>query len=93
MEKILYVANSRRIDGDSFDLCVTFDVKQATAAAVEDWHHMTDAERHTSINAVSGYIVHVITGETAKQAYDRMMDNDTFPSDPNYYEALSPLDA
>ena len=41
----IYVTESLRIHGDSFDICVTFDRAEAEAAAVREYNHLTKTER------------------------------------------------
>ena len=86
MKKTIYLAVCDRINGDSFDLCITFNKTEALSAAENDLAHMTDSEREKSHTYVQVRDVEVLDGESAKDTYNRLLDEDEWDSSCNIIE-------
>lgn len=86
MKKNIYIARSDRKHGDSFDLTVTFDLAEARKAAQDVLDHLTAKEREQTTNHIDGYTVEVLDGESARDAYHRLLTDDELPCDPDFYE-------
>ena len=80
MEKIIYVVKAEA-RGDGFDGIITFDKDEAIGAAIADWDHLTRSEKNKARISVAVFNVTVNDGETAEQAYIRLLDDD----DPSLY--------
>lgn len=86
MTKTIYIARSDRRHGDSFDLFATFDLAEARKAIEDGLDHLTAKEREQTTNHIDGYTVEILDGESAVDAYHRLLDEDELPSDPDYYD-------
>ena len=81
MKKTIYTTINERHNGDSFDLAITFDLAEATKAMETDLKHQTPAERAKSSTYIEAREIDVLDGETAKEAYNRLLDADEWPGD------------
>lgn len=86
MTKTIYIARSDRKHGDSFDLTVTFDLSEARKVAEDRRDHLTAKEREQTTTHIDGYTVEILDGESARDAYHRLLIEDELPCDPGYYE-------
>lgn len=92
MKRTIYQAVSERIGADLFDLVYTFDEDEAIGSCIEDWRHMTVAERKKSRIFVNVYkSIEVEEGESAK---DRMLmalwEDEEWTYDPDDFIPLFP---
>jgi len=90
--RTIYVAESSRKDGDTFTLCASFDRADAFQAADVERYLLTPCERRFTTTSVQSFTVDVLSGETAKDAMDRLLESDEWPDDPETYEEVTGLD-
>ena len=83
--KEIFITRDRR-DGSKYDILATFDKDKAIEAADQGRYHLTIRERRNTVTSIESYRVKVLDGETAREAYDRLLDTDELPSDPASYE-------
>ena len=88
MKRIIYVAKDSKIDGDSFDIKVSFDKEEATDAAIKDRRHQSDYDRRRSTHSVEGYEIDVTIGESAEECWGIYLDCGDY-KDPVYYEEIN----
>lgn len=86
MKKTVYIARTFR-RGDLFDVKTTYRLNEAREALKDDAEHLTTQELKGAEHYIDGYTVEVEDGETAEAAYNRLIDEDELPYDPDYYEA------
>lgn len=86
MKKMVYIARSDRLDGDSFDIKVTFDAVAAREALDMEYYHLTPRELKNTFMYIEGHLEDVLDGETAKEAYNRITEDLFCLPDPDYYE-------
>lgn len=91
MKKTVYIARTFR-RGDCFDVKTTYRLNEAREALKDDAEHLTTQELKGAEHYIDGYTVEVQEGETAEEAYNRLIDEDEFPYDPDYYEELAEID-
>lgn len=74
--KNLYVTTSTIKNGDSFDICVTWDKAEALQAADLEHHHLTPREREKTIIGINVYAIGIPTDDTrdAKEVYGDLLD-------------------
>lgn len=93
MNKTLYIVRDNTKDGDSFDVCVTYDQAEAQRAARIEYNHLTERERKTSEIAIEGYTIEVDENDdrSAKDLYDDMLfDDDDQLHNPSSYVVYLP---
>lgn len=73
MKRTIYVAKADRINGDSFDLVVTFDEAEAQKAIEKDLDYLTANEKKKYTHWIDSKTVEVYGDETAEEAYDRIL--------------------
>lgn len=76
MKKTIYVAIASRINADSFDLIATYDRAEAQDAIERDIAHLTPTERTRYEHYIDERTVEVEDGESAKDAYKRLLLDD-----------------
>lgn len=77
MNKTLYITRTIT-DGDSFDICITFDRAEASEAARLEYQHLTERERKASTICVESYPIE-LTGDDDRDAatlYHDLLDED-----------------
>lgn len=74
MKKTIYVAKADRINGDSFDIKVTYVKSEAQRAIKADLEHLTKMERKAYEHWIDYKSVDVEDGESAVEAYERLLD-------------------
>ena len=87
--KTIFTTESSRKDGDSFTICVSFVKQEALQAADMERYHLTPRERKGTTTSVQSFTVDVLPGESAKAAYDRLLDADEWPYDPETCEVVT----
>ena len=92
MKKIIYVAESSRHDGDSYEDRVTFDKDEAISAAENARNCLSDYDRVRQSHSVSGYEVEVQDGQTAKEAWHEYVMNSAWISDPIFWQEITVKD-
>lgn len=75
MKKMLYIARCEQTD--EFELLATYDKDAAIKAARYNREHLTRGGRKGYRHWVDGFSVEVNDGESAKECYDRLMDDDS----------------
>ena len=75
--KNLYVTTSTIINGDSFDICVTWNKAEAMRAAGLEYHHLTAREREKTIIGVNVYSIDIPADDArnAKEVYNDLLDS------------------
>lgn len=88
MKKTIYAAidTPRKGDGDEFYGKFTYDKAEALFDAENQIAHMTKDEREKRIIYVGVFEQEVNDGETAQEAYDRLMEEDEWSMDHNMIE-------
>ena len=76
MAKMIYWVNEARMDGDEFESGFTFEERDAVETAPITLNRLTKQERQRTTVAVCGLMVDVHQNETAKEAYDRLIEED-----------------
>ena len=88
MEKLVYVV-TEQTNGDEFTICVSFSAEEARKTAkLHREKYLTAGERKKTETEVKAYIVNTEDGETAKEAFDKLLDDAWLP-DPVIYEKIN----
>lgn len=89
MKKTVWIA--READENSDVYSATFDHDEAVSKAGYYYDHLTDSERAGITVSVEGYDIEIDPddGRSAEKLVKDMLIEDTFPSNPDYYETTT----
>lgn len=94
MKKMVYVAKSARMNRDViidiFDDDVSFDLATARLANYSTWRSLTLTERKSRNLYIEGFLLDVEDGESAEDAYFRLVLDTCWSPDPGFFEEYMP---